>query len=52
MEKYRNNEYYLATKAFIMYNVGNIDKAKEYYNDALKINPNLEVLLYPNELKV
>jgi hypothetical protein len=35
-----------------MYNLGNIDKAKDYYNDSLKTNPDLEVLLYQNELKV
>jgi tetratricopeptide (TPR) repeat protein len=35
-----------------MYNLGNIDKAKEYYNDALKINPNLSSILSEKELTI
>jgi hypothetical protein len=38
--------------AFILYNLGNIDDAKLYYEKSLKINANLTSILSEKELTV
>jgi tetratricopeptide (TPR) repeat protein len=38
--------------AFILYNLGNIDDAKIYYEKALKINTNLPSILSEKELNI
>jgi tetratricopeptide (TPR) repeat protein len=51
LESDSNNEYYLSTAAFIMYNLGKSDQAKNYYNKALDKNPNLKDTLSKSEVK-
>ena len=39
-----------STMAFILANMGKDDEARQYYEKALKINPNLTEILYEKEL--
>jgi tetratricopeptide (TPR) repeat protein len=50
LESNPNNEYYLTTMAFILFNLERYDEAKEYYNRALKVEPNLTEILTDREL--
>ena len=52
LESNSDNEYYLSTAAFIMYNLGKIEDARSYYEKALKINANLTSILSEKELVV
>ena len=51
LESNSNNEYYLSTAAFIMYNLGRYNESKIYYNKALNIYFNLKDTCSESELK-
>ena len=44
-----DNEYYLNTMAFTLYNLGRYYEAQEYFNKGLKLNPNMKELLGEKE---